>query len=1250
MTFTLMASQLLPVALMRLTEVKDADEVLTKHTKDDIVVEKKVDGWKVQVIENKGKIRIYSRRGEDVTGNFPEIVKSIKLPDGTLVEGELVYWDKGKQDVTKVTSLAGSSAEKAIEKAKELPGEMKLHLYDVLWSKGKNVTDKPFSERRKILESIIKPSKVVLLTEQYPFSKWQTVMNNAIKEGGEGIVLKLKSAKYHWKPKGQNEAKPADTMWKYKGGVGKHGSDDYVVYGTKESKTGKTMALFGQYYKNKLYAMSEIDNFSAENEAELVKRLKKGPFVIEIGFQERVPGGLRHQKFIRFRDDKKPKDATMHEFHVKHLDEFEPAVLERKAMFALAGVPDPNELVTTLEEAVYNKDKGTVSTNLDTNKMFKIMATLESGNRPDVVGDTGTSFGPTQVHAPYLLSRLSRMPNAENITGLSADEMKKLSTDWVETRKKLGTTNIWKEFPINEDVSKFPLVTRLEKTFIRRPDMIIEKRGDKFIGRALDLDKLRSLGFDVDSDVFKRIEKAIYSGYVTDNVALSTLSQALLTQIDPIIFQKYKRRFNSENIKKDKSLADLLTKASFADFSSRISAVVRLVEQAKYDTSVSGAYTLPQLIIISNASGIGAVQRFLLEKKPFGRGNLHYLQSSRVKKTLEDLNKKDPSLSPIINQILVGLPSGNGIVGFHKFETQLVDTLIEKFGQDFKRSDMIRMMIFGERAPEFKQQNIMPLIERWLNYEHIEPQDLKNVGINYIGLDWSLKPPTLNIWAFENAEKLRQILPKNIWGLNVVVHSSEPEKEESEFEEELTPTGVEAQMSPVLFSKYIDLLKRVREGLKKTHKWVPESEIRRTVFLHVAEELGYSPEQIKELFGEHAWLKFSKWISLNKYASMQGTIAFPGQYAEDIKSGKIEKTIRLADMPIEPEEIVTAVTYSGSVICPLRILSKESMSLSRIEKAFGKHVARSLEHKFGSNRRFVVIRFTCFKTNEADDGETLDKEKRQEILIDKDGVKLTRGQIYDHYAKPAIRKQIMARIKDKPVLVYLGIGKNEKILKRNHDNKQIVITNDSEENSEKPDNYWYWIKRRMLSIHEVFETKTDIGFVDLDLHGDYSLEKAKQYAKKLSSVIKEKYNVQPKIYQSGGTGLHIEFELKEKVSIDKLRKELKELLDKLNEDFEGATTGIVKGNGMRTDVSTLHNKGSLRVPGSLGETWGKEKKQFTDDDYGNNNFGGKYSDTGPFGDGGAITPIPYESSAPEQVGVWTASDRRKLFHIVGESK
>lgn len=1260
-----------PVALMRLTEVKDADEVLKGHDRKDIVVEEKLDGWKAQIIKDGGKARIYSRRGEEVTDNFPSIAKAMEsLPDGTLVEGELVYWDKGKQDVTKVTSLAGSSAEKALEKAKGLPGKMKLHLYDILWYKGRNVADEPFSKRRELLESAVKTSDAVLLTEQHPFSAWQETMNKAVEKGGEGIVLKLKGAKYQYKPKGEAEPKPKDTMWKYKGGAGKHGSDDYVVYGTTRSKTGKLMAQFGQYHKGKLYAISEIDNFSAENEAEIERRLKKGPFVIEIGFQERVPGGLRHQKFLRFRDDKKPKDATMHEFHAEHIDEFEPARMERKAMFALAAAaPSATELVTTLERAL-GKTPPSVPTakpsrigmvgSLDGDKMFQVMAALESGGRTDVVGDAGTSFGPTQMHGPYMLANLAGTPGAQEATGLSPEEMRGLSAGWTNALRRLRGARIWKEVPVDQEMAaRLTPTRRLERTFIPRPDMVIEKRGDQFVGRVFDTDALRALGFDVDSEAFRRAMAKAYSTYVTDNVAMSLLAEASLAPIAPLAFQKYKRIFNRAGIRGNKALSDLLGRASAADMARRIAAVVRLVGQHGYDTGAPGAFNLPQLVVIANGSGVPTVQRFLADRKPFGRGHLHYLQSPRVRKVLDNLKRTRPELAGIADQLLAGIPTSNGMAGFGG--AAHVAALLAPAVLEVARGDAVRMRLADSHPARRRQQpetdvseqarDIMRLVERWLNYDYIHSTELQAAGLAMLRIDRERKPPRLFLWVRGDTARLRRLLPGTMWGMPVALFEGEQRRApmETGFEEdEPTPVDVESRMPPRLFGEYRNLLKKTRDALKDEGKQVPEDELRRTVFLHVAEQLGYTPEQLEKMIGTHAWLRFSRRMPpLSKTAATagRGVLAFPGQYAEDIKSGRMERTIRPADMPVEPEEVVRAITYSGGDICRLKILSKETMSLPRLEKAFGKNVARSLEHRFGPDRRFVVIRFTRFGGQDADDGE-LDEKKRGEILIDKDGAKLTRGQIYDHYAKPAIRKQIMARIKGKPVLVYLGVGKNEKILKRNHEDKQITITGDDPKDSDSPHNYWYWAKRRLLAIHEVFGTKTDMGFVDLDLHGGYPLEKAKEYAKKAAAAIKEKYGVQPKIYQSGGTGLHVEFKLGEEVGIDGLRKELRELLDKLNEGFEGATTSTVKGKGMRTDVSTLHNKGSLRVPGSLGETWGKVKKplsQETDDDYGNGNFGGKPTDTGPFGDAGAITPMPYQSSAPEQVGVATASRRVDLF-------
>ena len=217
-----------------------------------------------------------------------------------------------------------------------------------------------------------------------------------------------------------------------------------------------------------------------------------------------------------------------------------------------------------------------------------------------------------------------------------------------------------------------------------------------------------------------------------------------------------------------------------------------------------------------------------------------------------------------------------------------------------------------------------------------------------------------------------------------------------------------------------------------------------------------------------------------------------------------------------------------------------------------------------------------------------DDPKWDQVLIDRDGTKLTRRQIRDYYAKHA--DQILKLIKGRPVLIYVSTGLNTNVLKRHHNEQPIVINTADEANSGKPDNLLYWSDRRLLSIHYVLGPKTDWGWVDLDLHGDYPLSKARSYAAEVVKALRTQLDVNPTIYSSGGTGLHIQFDLGKEVGTDDLRNQLKDLLDTLNQGHPDVSTGLIKGTGLRSDVSTLKNTGSLRVPFTLGETYGRIKQ------------------------------------------------------------
>lgn len=1618
-------SQIAPVALMRLTETKDPNELLKEFDRDDIVIEGKLDGWKAQVIKAGGKVSIYSRRGEEVTANFPELVKALSgLPDGTLVEGELVYWHEGKQDVGKVTSLAGSSAENAAEKAKELPGEMKVHLYDILWHKGKNVASEPFSKRRSILQSAVKQGKTVQLTKQYPFSKWQDAMNEAVKSGGEGIVLKIKDKPYEYKARGQQEPKPKGIMYKYKGGAGKSDSDDYVVYDYETSEKGKLKALFGQYYKGKLYHISEISNFSKEDEEAIKNKLKKGLFVIEIGFQERQPGGLRHQRFLRFREDKKPKDATMNEFHVKHIDNFEPVksnavsdwvegqifsdetgtydigvindlaknnpvvsvplsglaaqlesrewgeygpkdvlnnpekypeememirsvdldcpifiyknividgnhrlarafmdgaesirvkfitdeqmeqakdkgreneaedqathhdrfVSELIRILKEAGVPisaatiggsgilgalgkkkvkdldvniesDEFEKILRHPDAVVDEmrpgqlrarfdtqageiemftgpwivgekdymtdetpvaeiggfrywapehalewkkqmgrpkdvpdiellesvtktafflskrarnpyrelgrevtpedmeeekqrcifcDKMDFISNLktipanyffsefdvpgvpfheecfrkqfrdiiprdhsldfltppkskyarqtgiyplskratyvdevlnileqrhgpalapmtftglkdvpgvDTKKAYQIMCMHES-NCGYIVGDSGTSFGATQVQFGIFVNSLARHPQAARITGISSDEYRKLGAAWYDFAKRMRGVNIWVKVPVDEAaVREFmrtnpkAVVSRREGTTIKyspgNAPGVVKVVGGQYVGYALDLAKLKEIGLSVDSPYVANELRLLTNQFITDGVVRNGIVKLLVAQNNPDTYSKFQQTFSQKNVRKNKELRELADMVTQQDFMNRIVAVTDAVRKSGYDTTAPGAYNIYQLLAVANGAGVGAVQNYLLKKKPFSGGQTQGFK--RMNRYIEQ-----------VTGVASTDPPNNGMAGF---------------------GARVASLSIGRTAAEWEEEKTP-----------VEPVMTNEMLAVY---DITLR----RLWEelYRNNEELLQ----QVW---------------IEYEQELG-RKIERGELPRLVER--DVARHVRKHWRELPK-------RQALF------------------------------TLSKRASFAGggALYFPGQYADEIKSGKRQMTIRAGDVPVEPDEVARCMTYSGAHVCDVKITSKETMSIGRIRKAFGKHTAKSLEQKFGKDRRFVVVRFELFQNvNEADDeppmiqfpenehkalerrlrggkgiyttrisrergrykegqeymtpwghrvrvvsvvrldgvenhpflDELTDEQKEQigrhkydlvrlekvvrnkaddeddkndkkweEVLVEKDDIKLTRKQIRAHYEKPDIRKKIMSRIKGRPVLVYLGVAKNQKILKRNHNGKQIVITNDDPEKSEDPRNYFYWTKRRLLAIHEVFGTKTDLGFVDLDIHGGYTFEQAKKYAHALAGKLKEKFGGTPILYQSGGSGVHVEFNLKDEVPINDLRKELKELLDEFNKDQKGVTTGVVKGSGMRSDVSTLHNKGSLRVPWSLGETYGKVKKPLEkgqdDDDYGNDTWGRRNISEPSFPPGDALLtpPVGTEVSFTGDVGSYNMSDDRAV--------
>ncbi len=166
--------------------------------------EYKYDGARIQLHRSYDKIKIFSRRLEDVTHAFPEIVsEAFEKIEGKeyIIEGEIIP-EKGKEKLPFQELLHRLRRKYGVEeKLKEIP--ITFYAFDLLYYKSPYYADsqvrKPFFSRRKLLENIINESDHIKLSHQIvtdDMSKIRKFFENAVKRGYEGLMAKNLSASY----------------------------------------------------------------------------------------------------------------------------------------------------------------------------------------------------------------------------------------------------------------------------------------------------------------------------------------------------------------------------------------------------------------------------------------------------------------------------------------------------------------------------------------------------------------------------------------------------------------------------------------------------------------------------------------------------------------------------------------------------------------------------------------------------------------------------------------------------------------------------------------------------------------------------------------------------------------------------------------------------------------------------------------------------------------------------------------------
>jgi DNA ligase-1 len=166
-------------------------------------VEYKYDGFRM-LIHKKGKdLKLFTRRLENVSKQFPEVVDYInKYVKGKefVLDSEAVGWDSKTKEYKPFQSVSQRIRRKYdIERLqKELPVE--INVFDVLYYNGKSQIDVPYKDRAKLVRKIVKkhpykiiPSKLIITGDE---KKAEKFFKSALRDNQEGIMMKNLEALY----------------------------------------------------------------------------------------------------------------------------------------------------------------------------------------------------------------------------------------------------------------------------------------------------------------------------------------------------------------------------------------------------------------------------------------------------------------------------------------------------------------------------------------------------------------------------------------------------------------------------------------------------------------------------------------------------------------------------------------------------------------------------------------------------------------------------------------------------------------------------------------------------------------------------------------------------------------------------------------------------------------------------------------------------------------------------------------------
>ncbi|MBT4936061.1 ATP-dependent DNA ligase [Candidatus Woesearchaeota archaeon] len=340
-----------PIKMMLAQRVKEWEEVV-KKIPGTLAAEGKYDGERVQAHKTKsGEIMLFSRRLENITDQFPDLVEYIQKQINAkefIIEAEILAIDKEGKHLPFQTLMQRRRKYDIEEYIKKIPVQAKI--FELLYLDGKSYLNESYKERIKQIEKIVKKGKHLTTADRIitdDVEELKKFFSEMLDDKQEGIMIKSLEGVYQAGTRGWNWIKwkkdysqdMIDTfdlvvIGAFYGRGKRHGTYGALLCATYNTKndTFETICKLGTGLTDEMLASlpGKLDGDKVKiKPARVIAKKEMEPdvwftptIIVEVlaaeitksPFHSCASGlALRFPRFLHFRDDKKAEQATTSE-------------------------------------------------------------------------------------------------------------------------------------------------------------------------------------------------------------------------------------------------------------------------------------------------------------------------------------------------------------------------------------------------------------------------------------------------------------------------------------------------------------------------------------------------------------------------------------------------------------------------------------------------------------------------------------------------------------------------------------------------------------------------------------------------------------------------------------------------------------------------------------------------------------------------------------------------------------------------